>query len=130
MNMEKYLPIGTVVMLKGGQKRVMITGFCCVSDNDQTKVYDYCGCLYPEGFLSSQKNLLFNHIQIDKVFHMGLKDEEEEQFKERLNKAMEIVENKNEVQDSSINNTNNGGNVSNTSNNVSGGLETLDVSLD
>ena len=27
---EKYLPIGTVVMLKGGTKRVMISGFCAI----------------------------------------------------------------------------------------------------
>ena len=25
---EKYLPVGTVVLLKGGQKRLMINGFC------------------------------------------------------------------------------------------------------
>ncbi|HIR49231.1 MAG TPA: DUF4176 domain-containing protein, partial [Candidatus Faecimonas gallistercoris] len=29
MQAEKYLPIGTVVMLKGGKKRAMIIGFCC-----------------------------------------------------------------------------------------------------
>ena len=48
MNYEKYLPIGTVVMLKGGEKRAMITGFCSVSEDDPEKIYDYNGCLYPE----------------------------------------------------------------------------------
>ena len=38
--MEKYLPIGSVVMLKGGTKRVMITGFCTVPNEDKEKVYD------------------------------------------------------------------------------------------
>ena len=48
---EKYLPIGTVVMLKGGTKRIMITGFCSIEENTKEKMWDYSGCLYPEGFL-------------------------------------------------------------------------------
>lgn len=85
MNYEKYLPIGTVVMLKGGKKRAMITGFCSISGEDKSKVFDYSGCLYPEGFISSNQTLLFNHEQIEKIFHLGLVDEEEKQFKQKLN---------------------------------------------
>ena len=29
---KKYLPIGTVVMIKCGSKRVMITGFCPIAE--------------------------------------------------------------------------------------------------
>lgn len=88
MNYEKYLPIGTVVLLKGGKKRVMITGFCTVSEEDKSKVYDYSGCLYPEGFISSNQTLLFNHEQIEKIFHFGLVDDEEKTFKQRLNEML------------------------------------------
>ena len=93
MNYEKYLPIGTVVMLKGGKKRAMITGFCAIADNDKTKVFDYSGCLYPEGFISSNQTLLFNHEQIDKIFHLGLVDEEEKQFKVKLNQVIQQINN-------------------------------------
>ena len=48
MNNEKFLPIGTVVMLKGGKKRVMVTGFCVSPDEDKNKVYDYSGYKHPE----------------------------------------------------------------------------------
>ena len=89
MNFEKYLPIGTVVMLKGGSKRVMIVGFCCSDNKDATKIYDYSGCLYPEGTISSDKMLLFNHNQIDKIYNLGLVDEEEKQFKEKLKEFLE-----------------------------------------
>lgn len=88
MNYEKYLPIGTVVMLKGGTKRAMITGFCSIADEDKEKVYDYSGCLYPEGFISSNQTLLFDHAQIDKIYFLGLVDDEEKNFKERLNEMM------------------------------------------
>ena len=74
---EKYLPIGTVVLLKGGSKRVMITGFCSVDGSKSDVIYDYNGCLYPEGYLSSDQTCLFNHDQIDKIYYMGFIDEEE-----------------------------------------------------
>ena len=61
---KKFLPIGTVVMLKGGTKRVMITGFCSIEGNNMNKMWDYSGCMYPEGFLSSKQTCLFNHEQI------------------------------------------------------------------
>ncbi len=86
---KKFLPIGTVVLLKNGKKRAMITGFCCIDQKDTTKVFDYTGCLYPEGTISSDKNLLFNHDQIDKIYHFGLIDEEEKQFKEKLNSLVQ-----------------------------------------
>ena len=86
----KYLPIGTVVMLKGGTKRVMIIGFCVTNGKDKN-VYDYSGCLYPEGLLSSDEICMFNHDLIESVFHMGLEnDEEEKTFKDKLK---EIVTN-------------------------------------
>ncbi len=87
--LKKYLPIGTVVLLKGGQKRLMITGFCSIPKEDQSKVYDYTGCLYPEGVLNSEEVALFNHDQIEKIYFVGYKDEEEKQFKEKLNKLIE-----------------------------------------
>ncbi|HOZ88895.1 MAG TPA: DUF4176 domain-containing protein [Bacilli bacterium] len=81
---EKYLPIGTVAMLKGGKKRVMITGFCAIPQEDPGKVYDYSGCVYPEGFITSNQVCLFNHDQIEKIFHVGLADQEETDFKVKL----------------------------------------------
>lgn len=91
MNTEKFLPIGTVVMLNGGSKRVMITGFCTIASDDNSTMYDYCGCLYPEGVVSSDKNLLFNHNQIAKIFALGYSDDEEKQFKVKLK---EVLDNK------------------------------------
>jgi hypothetical protein len=89
---EKYLPIGTVVLLKGGRKRAMITGFCSVAQENQEKIYDYSGCVYPEGYLSSNQVCLFDHDQIDKVFFYGYEDEEEKLFKEKLNRIVNTIE--------------------------------------
>ena len=77
----KYLPIGTVVLLKGATKRAMITGFCSVDTENKEKMWDYAGCMFPEGFLSSDQTCLFDHEQIETIDHMGLIDSEEKKFK-------------------------------------------------
>lgn len=87
----KYLPIGSIVLLKGGSKRVMVTGFCSIPKGEK-KIYDYTGCMYPEGILSSSSSFLFNHEQIDKIFFVGYKDEEETAFKEKLNDMMNKID--------------------------------------
>ncbi len=81
---EKYLPVGTVVLLQNGTKRVMINGFCTMDASNPSKIYDYSGVLYPEGSLSSDQTLLFDHSQIVRVDHMGLEDQEELDFKVKL----------------------------------------------
>ena len=88
MNTEKFLPIGTVVKLNGGAKRVMITGFCTIASDDNSTMYDYCGCLYPEGVVSSDKNLLFDHNQIAKIYALGYSDDEEKNFKVKLKEVL------------------------------------------
>lgn len=85
---SKYLPLGTVVLLKGGKKRLMIMGFCSMADNDRKKVYDYSGVLYPEGYLNPNQVCLFDHNQIDKIYCLGLSDAEEKHFKVELNKLV------------------------------------------
>lgn len=84
---NNYLPIGTVVLLKGAEKRIMITGFCQI--NADGREYDYCGCLYPEGYMNHNETLLFDKEQIDKIFYVGFIDEEEEEFKKRLDEFNE-----------------------------------------
>ena len=77
------LPIGTVVSLKGGNKKLMITSFW-VSDEETDERYDYCGVLYPEGMLDSSMHYLFNIEDIVEVHYLGYFNEEEEEFKRVL----------------------------------------------
>lgn len=81
----KYLPIGSVVMLKNATKKIMIIGFKCHAKEDVSKEYDYAGVIYPEGLLDSSQNFLFDHEQIDKTYHVGYINQEENDFKEKLN---------------------------------------------
>lgn len=45
---KNLLPIGSVVLLRGGEKRLMICGRIQTRAGSD-KVYDYSACLYPEG---------------------------------------------------------------------------------
>ena len=83
---EKYLPIGSVVLLHNGEKRVMIYGRRQKQIPNET-IWDYIGCLYPEGNLNEQYTYLFNHEQIKEVFHIGYQDDEEQECQLTLRKA-------------------------------------------
>lgn len=85
---DKFLPIGSVVLLEGATKRIMITGFCVTPNDNPEKMFDYSGCLYPEGVLTSDQVALFNHNQIKQVFALGYSDEEEKSFKEKLKEEL------------------------------------------
>lgn len=87
--MKKILPIGSVVLLKEAEKRIMIIGYYPTSVVDNKEVtYDYSGCLYPEGVIDSDKSMLFNHDDIDHLFFYGLMDEEQEEFAKALEEAV------------------------------------------
>jgi hypothetical protein len=71
--MEKYLPLGSIVQLAGGDKRVMIYGRRQKAEADGV-LWDYVACLYPEGNLTDEYTYLFNHDQIERVYFIGFQD--------------------------------------------------------
>lgn len=83
---DKYLPVGSVVLLREGKKRVMIIGR---GQRDQSSgdSWDYLACPYPEGFLGVDYAYLFNHDKIERTFFIGFQDGEELAFEERLREA-------------------------------------------
>ena len=101
---DKFLPIGTVVLLKGGKKEVMITSYCIFPNNTelkdgqevkpQKKIYEYGGCIYPEGILDSNMVCAFNHNQIEKVCHFGYETEAQKELSRILNGGYEIYKKK------------------------------------
>ncbi len=86
--LEKYLPIGSVVLTKNATKKIMITGFCGMDYDDKNATFDYCGCLYPEGILQASDTFLFNHNQIEEIIFLGYDNEEEKEFKSKLKKML------------------------------------------
>lgn len=77
--MKEYLPLGSVITLKNGSKRLMIVGRLQnqIGSND---IYDYAAVLWPEGLVDSKHFYLFNQEDLDKLYYIGLQDMEEFQF--------------------------------------------------
>jgi len=86
---DRVLPIGSVVLLKGADKRVMIIGYQRMTALNSEKIYDYCGCIYPEGFWGPEEATVFDHEQIDRIIAVGLQNPMQIEFAEKLRKVIQ-----------------------------------------
>ncbi len=81
---DKFLPIGTVVLLKGAKNNVMITGYFIYSTEKKDEIFDYGACPYPVGIVQANSSIAFNHSDIEKVINLGYIDDEQK----KLNKLL------------------------------------------
>lgn len=79
--LERYMPIGSVVKVKGNINKYMIIGFKDVSNENST---DYLACIYPYGVDKTHRIYFFNHYQIEKVYYIGYINNQEREFKKDL----------------------------------------------
>lgn len=86
---ERTLPVGSVVSLYGAEKRLMVLGYLKYLKGDDTRVYDYCGCTFPEGYLDSESTAVFDHADIEHIYALGFQDEVQFDFKSRLIQILE-----------------------------------------
>ncbi|MBO1005987.1 DUF4176 domain-containing protein [Pseudogracilibacillus auburnensis] len=72
------LPIGSVVLLKDGDEKLMITGRKPIVKNHQNEnVYmDYMACLYPVGMVNEEM-FFFNEEDIETICFKGYKEDAE-----------------------------------------------------
>lgn len=89
MNIKDLLPIGSIVLLKDGEKKLMINGIMQNDAGDTSKNYDYMGVLYPEGHIGEGFQYLFNHDDINKIIFRGYEDTERSEFLDKLAKFYE-----------------------------------------
>lgn len=80
---KQMLPIGSIVQLTEGTRRFMIMGRFHRNLEDG-EVYDYAGCLYPEGYQGGNTYYLFNHEHIESIHYQGFMDDEENQYRALL----------------------------------------------
>lgn len=96
---EKFLPIGSVVLLKGGERELMITSYCVVPKGEivvngetitpsDNVVYDYGSCLYPDGIVDANISCTFNHSDIDKVIFEGYKSDKYNSYVDVLQEGL------------------------------------------
>lgn len=81
---EKFLPIGSICTIKASNRKVMIMGYFALDYAEKVKLYDYKGCVYPEGTLGATR-ICFNHSDILSIEYMGYVDSNFTLFNRRLN---------------------------------------------
>ena len=82
-NPEEFLPVSSVVMLNGGNKRVMICGRIQAQAGTDI-IYDYSACYYPEGILDPKSMFFFNRGDIETVYFRGYEDQEELDYRHEV----------------------------------------------
>lgn len=80
---KDLLPIGSVVLLKGGNKKIMICGRIQAQAGKNT-IYDYSACFFPEGIVDPANMFFFNRGAIEKVFFIGCQDQDELDFQHNV----------------------------------------------
>lgn len=82
-NIKEYLPVGTIVTLKKGTKKLMVFGIVQSvqeTEDAEIKEYDYIGVPYPEGNMGADFQYLFNHEDVETVYFRGFEDIERQEF--------------------------------------------------
>ncbi len=90
MDITTLLPIGSVVEIKQGTKKLMIFGIAQkMHTKENTELtYDYIGVPYPEGNIDENYQFMFSHSDIDFVHFFGCMDREREEYIEEFNQFL------------------------------------------
>ena len=89
--MKKLLPLGSVVRLKNGDQKIMITSRLPLYNNQGTIGYfEYGACLFPNGQVDQQM-YFFNETDIDEVYFEGYVDEAEEAFQKQYQEEIKDI---------------------------------------
>lgn len=80
MKYDYLLPLGSIVKLKNGKKKVMIFGYLQKGMATGDKVFDYTAVPYPEGLYDQRMRIGFDHADIEDVIFRGYEDEDRKAF--------------------------------------------------
>ena len=88
--MDTLLPIGTVVSIgdeKDGYIPIVIAGYG--GQNSENIIYDYIGFVFPYGYISRDKIIIFDTSQIHQVLHKGYEDENYKEMIPEVKKTLD-----------------------------------------
>lgn len=71
--LKEFLPLGSVVLLAGGEERLMIIGHKQI-EIETKREFDYSAVLFPDGYKNDQRLYYFNREEIVYIFQMGFFD--------------------------------------------------------
>lgn len=72
-NLKEFLPLGSVVLLAGGEEKLMIIGHKQIEIETKPE-FDYSAVLFPDGYKDELALYHFNREEIVCIFQMGFFD--------------------------------------------------------
>lgn len=75
----KILPIGSIISLYNNNTKLMIVGYL-QKTSDSKKIWDYSAVIYENGFSSPNRMVVFDKIQIERVYYVGYTNLENIEF--------------------------------------------------
>lgn len=91
MDYENLLPLGSIVLLQGAERKLLIIGRI-VSDEKMENIYDYVGVIYPEGLSGDGQQYFFNRDAIELVLFIGFQDDEELSLRSEIFSTLDELE--------------------------------------
>lgn len=87
-----YLPLGSIVYIKGGAQKIMIVARGLqVNVQGTLHYFDYGGCLYPNGLMGDQV-MYFQHDDILDVVFEGFSDKDDEIMVKNIQDAYQSLD--------------------------------------
>lgn len=82
--LERYLPLGSIVVLNGSVKKLMITARGILTgEGTERRIYDYGATFYPEGVMND-KMIFFDHADIYRILFEGYTDMDDELMNDNI----------------------------------------------
>lgn len=99
METKEFLPLGSVVIVKGSVKKLVLIARAIFTEvKGEQKYFDYGACTYPEGVLG-ENIIYFQHKDIAEVVAKGYVDEDDRRMVENINIGLEKLETEKQMQD-------------------------------
>ena len=86
--MKELLPLGSVVVLKRTEERVLVIGRL-IKEKETGIIHEYAACLYPQGSLDSNQIMVFNTEDIQMLLAVGYQDAEEIEYRKNLKELLD-----------------------------------------
>jgi len=75
---KTLLPLGTILILKGSDQKLMIVSRVVQMQTKET--FDYMCVLWPNGFIGEEHQYFINHEDVRRVCHQGYSDSEDIEY--------------------------------------------------
>ena len=94
MEDNEVLSIGSVVKLRNSKGLVMVISFGMIANKNgkENSIYDYLGCPYPHGVITTDYFIYFDKSDIEEIIFKGYSDDADKECKKGYLELRKVYE--------------------------------------